>query len=284
MVMSTYVVDGALHAAQAQKISGHYFLKMDPVLVSEEVAYEARFDITEHIQNLKNVTITSARVSFTFDDNDDWVLKEKRRPLAPVGDVRQVNAGGVFNEPRLEVEERFRQVVEINRTSAPEVAIINIGDDILYTGTNRRRYQKEVERGEVRSFMGIRTDSIHADGPYYVYHLIDRSRIDVLDGFTGPFQVTDKMLGIGALRDLADDGILPFRLKAEQGDYLFTGASVAFTGYHTPEDAGHNERGGYFYLIFGGLLSLTMTGAFWAQSRQRKQEKRVKSGFKRTFQ
>jgi len=268
-----------------REISGRLTLRPDALLITAENPYTGHFDLTGKWGDAPRVILTRLSVTFLFQDNDKWHRRERRGLPQKVNASRRFMTEGGNRAPRPAVEETYMQEVVVTYSNPEELARLRIGADMFFAASSRRRHERTLDRGEARSFMGLRDDPVSGER-LALYQITQRRLREEWDGYADRFAIRRKMLSLAAMRDLTEDGILPFTLDG-RGDYLLMEASLEYEGYALPGVAGEAEGQNIllhqtlpYGLVLGlsGMLGWGMRWLFKTKQSSKKRLSRVNCG------
>ncbi|WP_417317083.1 hypothetical protein [Emcibacter sp.] len=274
-LFGAFITLWSAEAMATANLKGSVSLPAEDVLISENKPYTGQFDLRDQWGDNPRLTLTRVVVTFHFRDNDQWQMKERRGRPQKDGRPRRTMTRSIVGTEGPALEQHYIQEVYNLYSNPPEVARLQIGADRYYAATSHRRLEKVHDRGESRSFLGLKQDAESA-GKLAAYSLTKRTLVERWDGYSDEFTIHSKNLSLEALRDLAEDGILPFTLDGE-GDYHFAGATLDYEGYALPgfKLAGGEEdkqKPEVPMDVSLGLVGLISGGGLILVRRQRKQQ------------
>ncbi|WP_321394227.1 hypothetical protein [Emcibacter sp.] len=271
-LVGTFFTLWSVDATAAATLKGSASLSSEEILIRGDSPYQGQFDLRGQWGDNPQVTLTRLVISFYFKDNDQWQVKERRgRPEKDGRPLRTVTRSLIgTEEPAL--EQRYTQDIYTLYSNPIEVARLQIGADRFFAATSRRKHEKRHDRGQSRSFMGLKPDP-ETGGELASYSLTSRTLVEQWDGFADKFSISSKFLSLEALRDLSEDGILPFTLDGE-GDYLLIGATLDYEGYAHPGFEIVEEEEEFPVHVPLGLLGLVGGGGVVIGIRQKEQKKK----------
>ena len=216
----------------AADLRGSISLAAEEKLISGDKPYSGVFDLREQWGDNPQLTLTRLVVTFHFRDNDDWQMKERRGRPEKDGRPLRTTVKNLVGSEEPALEQHYIREVHNLYSNPIEVARLQIGSDRFFAATSRRRLEERHDHGARRSFLGIKSDP-ETGLDVATYSVTRRTLVEQWDGYADQFAIRNKILSLDALRDLAEDGVLPFTLDGE-GDYLLVGATLEYEGYAYP--------------------------------------------------